>query len=132
VADDADALRTWLEAAEDAVDVVPAVVYLAAPAVHVGEDERQAALRRALLVLAAGGDPHRELEPDGPSVRALASDLDRPDRREQLTAGLERLSSAAEGLPRVAGAIELLLSEPERAWGWYATTLLADELGGDS
>ena len=129
MADAPDALRTWLEEAETAPDTVPAVAFLATPRVGVAEAELRAALRRALLVLASGGDPHRELDPEGPAVRVLAAELDRPHRREELAAALAQLHGWAEGLPRVTGALDLLLGEPELAWGWYATALLAVELG---
>jgi hypothetical protein len=129
VADAPDALRTWLEEAETAPETVAAVAFLATPQVEVADEELRAALRRALLVLAAGGDPHREVDPDSPAVRALAVDLDRPHRREQLSDALRQLEAWADGLPRVEGALDLLLDEPELAWGWYAAALLAVELG---
>ena len=129
MADGPDALRTWLEEAETAPETVPAVAFLATPRVEVADDELRAALRRALLVLAAGGDPHRDVDPASPAVRSLAADLDRPHRREQLADALQQLEEWADGLPRVTGALDLLLDEPELAWGWYAAALLAVELG---
>jgi hypothetical protein len=129
VTDARSALRTWLEEAETAPDTVPAVAFLVAPRVEIPDDELRGALRRTLLVLASGGDPHRELSPEGPAVRSLAAGLDRPYRREQLAAALAQLQEWADGLPRVTGALELLLGEPELAWGWYAAALLAVELG---
>jgi hypothetical protein len=129
VTDAPDALRTWLEEAETAPETVAAVAFLATPRVDVADDELRAALRRALLVLAAGGDPHRDVDPDSPAVRSLAADLDSPHRRAQLAAALQQLEEWADGLPRVTGALDLLLDEPERAWAWYAAALLAVELG---
>jgi hypothetical protein len=82
-----------------------------------GADELRAALRRALLLLAAGGDPHRRLDPDGRAVRALADDLVHP----ALAAPLERALAA---LP---GAAELL-GDDALARRWAALELLADEL----
>ena len=64
----------------------------------------QAARRRALLVLAAGGDPRRELDPDSRGVAAFAADLDADERRAELRSALERLRGEAEGLPAVAAA----------------------------
>jgi hypothetical protein len=79
-----------------------------------------------MLVLAAGGDPHRDLDLDSVAVERLASELDTPERREALAAGLGALE--ADGLPNIAAAVELLASEPELAWRIFALALLADEL----
>lgn len=59
-------------------DLAVALVVLASVAgarVPIGEDEVRAAARRALLLLAAGGDPERGLDLDGRPVSALADDL---------------------------------------------------------
>jgi hypothetical protein len=96
--------------------------------VTVDADELNAARRRALLLLAAGGDPTRELDPAGRAVRALAEDLDAPARREQLRAALAALRADAAGLPAVTGAVDALLADADAAWRWYAAALLADEL----
>ena len=63
-----------------------------------------------MLVLAAGGDPHRDLDLDSVAVERLAAELDAPERRDALVAGLGALE--ADGLPNVAGAVELLVSDP--------------------
>jgi hypothetical protein len=78
------------------------------------EEERNAAVRRALFVFAAGGDLHREPTLDDPAVAELAADLDSPERREALLA-------ASGDLQR--------LDDPELAWRAYACGLLADALG---
>ena len=109
-----------MASAEDLVTVA----WLAGREVSLDEDELRGALRRSLLLLASGGDPHRELELDGRAVTALADELDTPDRREALAAGLLVLADEAP----VAG---LLLAEPELAWRAYACGLLAEELAGD-
>ena len=55
-------------------DVRPALALLAAPEPLVEQDELTPALRRAMLLLAAGGDPHRELElTRAPSPRSRPS-----------------------------------------------------------
>ncbi|MEP6812799.1 MAG: hypothetical protein ABI990_07415 [Actinomycetota bacterium] len=95
----------------------------------IDDTELNAARRRAMFVLAAGGDPHRELDLDSVAVAKLAADLDTPERREALAAGLRELE--ADGLPKVAGAVELLLAEPEAAWQIFALALLADELADE-
>jgi hypothetical protein len=94
------------------------VAWLAGRSVELDEDELRGPVRRAVLLLAAGGDPGRELELDSRAVTALATDLDRPGRRAELAAALESLR---------AGAAELL-ADPERAWLAFACAVLADEL----
>ena len=81
-----------------------------------------------MLLLAAGGDPNRELDPAGRAVGALADDLDTPARREQLGAALDRLRADAAGLPAVTAAVDALRADPDAAWRWLAAALLADEL----
>jgi hypothetical protein len=103
------------------------VAWLAAPAFD--EGELRASVRRAMLLLAAGGDPHRTLELDGRAVTALAAELDSPERRQELAAGLGSLP--AEGLPRVAAAVERLLRDGDLAWRALAAGLLGDELASD-
>jgi hypothetical protein len=93
------------------------------------EDELNAALRRALLLLAAGGDPRRELELHGRAVSALAADLDSPGRRSHVLAGLAALRLAAAGLPLVEGALARLLADRDLAWQAFACAVLAHELG---
>ncbi|MEX2211513.1 MAG: hypothetical protein WD689_07090 [Gaiellaceae bacterium] len=95
------------------------LAYLAVQSVHVDEDELQAARRRALLLLASGGDPRRELRLDSRAVEALAADLDSPERRAQLRAALEGLQANAAAL----------LADDDLAWRTAACALLAEELG---
>jgi hypothetical protein len=104
---------------------------LARQAMPLSEDEVSPALRRALLVLAAGGDPHRELELDGPAVTGFAEDVDSPERRSQLQTALRELHANAEGLPRAAYLLEALLDDDELAWRSLAVALLAEELDED-
>ena len=85
--------------------------------------ERNAALRRALLVFAAGGALDRDPGLHDPAVLELAGDIDSPERRAALAAAIERLDAAPETLER--------LQEPEIAWRAYACGLLADALGED-
>jgi hypothetical protein len=85
------------------------------------EEERNAALRRALLVFAAGGDLHREPSLDDPAVLELARDIDSPERREALAGGVERLDAEPQLLER--------LRDSEVGWRAYACALLADALG---
>jgi hypothetical protein len=113
---------------ESDADIRPALALLAAPEGVVGPEELGPALRRAMLLLAAGGDPHRELELDGRAVTALAAELDRPERRAQVSHGLEALRPEAAALPKVAPALDELLLDATLAWQAYACALLADEL----
>jgi hypothetical protein len=105
--------------------------YLAGQSVELGEDELRGPLRRAVQLQAAGGDVFRGLDADGRAVQALADDLDTESRRAALAAGLERLSAEAGGMPLVAGHLETLLRDPDRAWRRYACALLAEELAGE-
>jgi hypothetical protein len=104
---------------------------VASEGVSLPGDELQAALRRALLVLAAGGDPHRELELDGRGVTGFADDLDSPTRRAELAASLCALKEAAEGLPRASFLLDALLEDADLAWRSLAVALLAEELGDE-
>ena len=124
--------RTLAGDADDSLAV--AVVVLASVAgadVPLDEDERHGAVRRALLLLTAGGDPSRGLDLDGRAVSSLASDLDEPERRQALVDGIAQLSAEAEGLPHVSEALHGLADAPEVAWRAYACSLLARELGAE-
>ena len=94
--------------------------------VSIDEAELNGARRRAMFVLASGGDPHRELELDSIAAERLADELQTPGRHAQLATALAQLP--AEGLPAVAAAAESLCSDPELAWRSFALSLLADEL----
>ena len=104
------------------------LVWLVVGEVAVDDAERKAALRRAMLVLAAGGDPHRELGHDDVAVERLADELDSPGRRAELETALGGLATEAEGLAVVSEALAALRAEPELAWRTFALALLADEL----
>ena len=110
-------------------ELLVSLAWLAIGSVPIGDGELKGARRRAILVLAAGGDPHRDLDLDSVAVERLASELDATERRDALAAALAALE--ADGLPNVAGAVELLESEPEVAWRIFALALLADELADE-
>jgi hypothetical protein len=118
-----DALE-GLEASD--LDVSVALAWLVRDAVPFPEAELNAARRRAMLVLAAGGDPHRELELDDVATERLAAELDSADRRQALDQALATLDTS--GLPRLSAAVAALRGEPERAWRTLALALLADEI----
>lgn len=91
--------------------------------------ELNAARRRAMFVLAAGGDPHRDIGLDSIAAERLADELETPDRRVRLAAALEELP--ADGLPTVTAAVESLRADSELAWRSFALSLLADELADE-
>jgi hypothetical protein len=95
----------------------------------IDEDELTSARRRAMFVLAAGGDPHRDVGLDSVAAERLASELDTPERRAQLADALGELS--ADGLSAVTTAVESLRADPELAWRSFALSLLADELADE-
>lgn len=98
--------------------------------VALDSEELRAAARRALFLLAAGGDPERGLDLDGRAVSALAEDLRTVDRQLALERGLMELRAQAKGLPHASEAVHGLLEAPDVAWRAYAAGLLAEELGG--
>ena len=113
------------------LDLRIALAWLVRDEVGIDEDDLNGARRRALFVLAAGGDPHRELDYDAVAAERLAQELDTPERRVALAAALERLVPEAEGLPAVAEALALLRGQPDLAWRSLALALLADELADE-
>jgi hypothetical protein len=115
-------------AAGEQVEVEVSLAVIAGQDVELDEDELRGALRRAVQLLAAGGDPRRGPEPEGRAVTALAADLASPSRAAALSAGLASLRDSVRGLPHVASRLERLLDDPALAWRWFACTLLLDEL----
>lgn len=107
-------------------ELLVVLCWLVREEVDVEESDLNAARRRAMFVLAAGGDPHRELELDSVAAERLAAELDTPERRVALAAALDALPS--EDLPAVLASLEALRAEPDLAWRSFALALLADEL----
>jgi len=116
--------------AELAVALV-ALAFAAGDGIDVPDGERGPAGRRALLLLAAGGDPGRGLDIDGRAVTAFAAEIETLDRRRQLQRGLDRLRDQARGRVHVSEALRALADDPETAWRAYAAALLTDELEPD-
>jgi hypothetical protein len=129
-----DALVRWLAQLERRIEraspheTVITLAYVAGREVELDEEELPAALRRSVLLLAAGGDPHRGLDLEGRAVTALAVELDEPSRRDALRRGLEALRDAATNLPNVRSLVFSLLESPDTAWRAYAAALLAEDL----
>ena len=119
--------RDALEGLEGSdLDLGVALAWLVRDEVGLPEDELNASRRRAMLVLAAGGDPHRELGLHEVAAERLASELDTPERRAALDAALAALDTS--GLSQVEKAVQTLRSDPDAAWRTMALALLADEL----
>ncbi|MBV8394996.1 MAG: hypothetical protein JO064_01880, partial [Actinobacteria bacterium] len=106
--------------------------YVAGREVDIPEEELAAAQRRALLVLAAGGAPTRELEVDEPAVKALAAELHTDARRQALLRGVDELVRRVRDRPRTRDAALFLAADADLAWRLFALALLADALGADS
>ena len=123
-------IRDWVRSLEraDPADQWTMLCFFAGQGIAVDEDELNAAVRRAELLLAAGGDPHRPLDPFGRAATALADDLDTDARRAQLRAGLEALRDEVAGLRGARESRSLVLSDSDRAWRSNATSLRAEAL----
>ena len=126
-------LRDWIRSLEraPAQEMWAALAFIGGRRVELDADERNAAIRRAELLLAAGGDPHRRLDPFGRAATAVASDLDRPAARAALADGLRALEPEIAGLRGAGEAIQSLLADEELAWQCYAAALLAEALAGE-
>ena len=72
-------------------DPLPVLAYLAGQSVEIDDAELNGARRRALLLVAAGGDPHRELDVDDRAVKAIAADLYTQERRDELARSIDSL-----------------------------------------
>jgi hypothetical protein len=94
------------------------LAFVARERVPLEEDECNAAVRRALLVFAAGGDIHRDPTLADPAVLELARDLDTPERRATLQSALAEVDGS-----------EPLMNDPDLAWRAYACGLLAEAIG---
>jgi hypothetical protein len=109
-------------------DPLSVVAYLAGQAVELDEDELNGARRRALLLVAAGGDPHRELDVDARAVKALAADLYTEARRDELARALDAIVLRVRELPTAREAAIFLVGDVDLAWRLFALALLAEEL----
>jgi hypothetical protein len=107
-------------------ELLVVLCWLAKDGVAIDEAELNAARRRAMFVLAAGGDPHRDVGLDSVAAERLAGELDTPERRAQLAAALEELPT--DDLPAVSAAVESLGADADLAWRSFALSLIADEL----
>ena len=122
-----DELLTRADAGELG-DPLPVLAYVAGQAVELDEEELNGARRRALLLVAAGGDPHRELEVDDRAVKALAVDLYTDDRRGQLGRSIDALVVRVRELPTAREAALFLAADVDLAWRLFCLGLLAEDL----
>ena len=113
-----ETVRDWVRALEraDPTEQWTMLCFFAGRTIPIDDDELNGAVRRAELLLAAGGDPHRPLDPFGRAATALADDLDTPERRGALVQALEALRPEVAGLRGARESLALLLSDPELAW----------------
>jgi hypothetical protein len=128
-----ETIRDWVRSLERAApsEQWTMLCFFAGRDIAIGDEELNAAVRRAELLLAAGGDPHRPLDPLGRAATALAADLDAPERRAELRAGLESLRGELAGLRGARESLGLLLADDDLAWNAFATSLLAEALADD-
>jgi hypothetical protein len=124
-----DVVRSLERAAP--VDQWTMLCFLAGQRVELDADERNAAVRRAELLLATGGDPRRKVELFGRAVTAVAEDLDSEAARAQLGEGLAALRAETEGLRGAGEALRLLQRDPDLAWQCFACALIAEELAAE-
>ena len=125
-----ETVRDWVRVLERAAPAEQwtMLCFFAGRAVELDDAELNGAVRRAELLLAAGGDPHRPLDPFGRAATALADDLDAPERRAVLMRNLEALRDEVSGLRGARESLRLLLADHDLAWKVYATSLLAEAL----
>lgn len=110
-------------------DPLPVLAYIAGQEVELDDADLHGARRRALLLLAAGGDPHRDLDVDDRAVKALAADLYTEDRREQLGRAIDALVLRVRERSATREAALFLAADVELAWRLFSLALLAEELG---
>jgi hypothetical protein len=110
---------------------LPVLANLAGQSVELDEDELNGARRRAMLLVAAGGDPHRELGVDDRAVRAVAADLYSDEHRAQLAAAIDALALRVRELPQAREAVLFLAGDVDLAWRLFSLGLLAEGLAED-
>lgn len=124
-----DELLTRVDAGELG-DPLPVLAYLAGQSVEIDAEELNGARRRALLLVAAGGDPHRDLDVDDRAVKALATDLYTEERRAQLGRSIDELVLRVRERAVAREAALFLAADVDLAWRLFSLGLLAEELGG--
>jgi hypothetical protein len=110
-------------------DPLPVLAYIAGQAVEIEEADLNGARRRALLLVAAGGDPYRGLDVDDRAVKALAADLHTDERRRQLGRSIDSLVLRVRDRETAREAALFLAGDVDLAWRLFSLALLAEELG---
>ena len=123
-----DDLLTRVDAGELG-DPLPVLAYLAGQSVEIDDGDLNGARRRALLLVAAGGDPHRDLDVDDRAVKSLAADLYTAERREQLARSIDALVLRVRERAAAREAALFLAGDVDLAWRLFSLALLAEELG---
>jgi hypothetical protein len=111
-------------------DPLPVLAYIAGQAVEIADEDLNGGRRRALLLVAAGGDPHRDLDVDDRAVKALAADLYTDERRDQLGRSIDALVLRVRELPVAREGALFLAADVDLAWRLFTLSLLAEELAG--
>lgn len=111
-------------------DPLPVLAYIAGQAVEIDDEDLNGGRRRALLLVAAGGDPHRDLDVDDRAVKALAADLFTDERRVQLARSIDALVLRVRELPVAREAALFLAGDVDLAWRLFSMSLLAEEIAG--
>jgi hypothetical protein len=127
VSDPLDDLLERIESRELG-DPLPVLAYVAGQAIEIGDEELNGARRRALLLLASGGDPHREIGVDDRAVKAIAADLYTEERRDALARAIDALVVRVRDLPQTREAAIFLAGDVDLAWRLFALGLLAEDL----
>jgi hypothetical protein len=127
---------SWLtelerRAPDDPAGVAAALAFVAGREIGLDEPALRGATRRAVFVLAAGGDPHRPLSFDDRAVETLAADLSSRAQTARLEGRLADLAGEAEGLVHVAAVLAELREDAALAWRALACALLTEEVDGD-
>ena len=111
-------------------DPLPVLAYIAGQAVEIPDEDLNGGRRRSLLLVAAGGDPHRDLDVDDRAVKALAADLYTDERRDQLGRSIDALVLRVRELPVAREGALFLAADVDLAWRLFTLSLLAEELAG--
>ena len=109
-------------------DPLTVLAYVAGQTLEIDDEELNGARRRSLLLLAAGGDPHRELSIDDRAVNAIAADLYSEERRDELGRAIDALVLRVRDLPQAREGALFLAADVDLAWRLFALGLIAEEL----
>lgn len=112
-------------------EALVALALAAGREVTVPDDELRGAVRRALLVLASGGDPNRGLDLNGRAVETLADDLDSPFRRETLAGGIDELRAQAAERTAIVDVLDRLRADGDLAWRAFSAARMVEAITED-